>query len=153
MLLHLTEASLWRGADPVYPWSTSGLSFEQVGFVHLSGAEQVTRVAEFLYREVDGELVVLELDESALRAAGVEVRWEDGGDGEEFPICTRPCVENGWQRCSPVGSSRAASGGAQLARARSTRNPFAEASRCVGKPTSVSHACRESAPRLRPTTR
>lgn len=90
MLLHLTEASLWRGADRVYPWSTSGLSFEQVGFVHLSGAEQVTRVAEFLYREVDGELVVLELDESALRAAGVEVRWEDGGDGEEFPHLYAP---------------------------------------------------------------
>lgn len=132
MLLHLTEASLWHGADRAYPWSTLGLSFEQVGFVHLSGAEQVTRVAEFLYREVEGELVVLELDESALRPLASRCGGRMAVTARSFPICTRPCVGNGWQRCSPVGSSRAASGGAQLARARSTRNPFAEASRCVG---------------------
>ena len=39
-------------------------------------------VAGFIYADYPGELVVLEIDGPAVEAAGIEIRHEDGGDGD-----------------------------------------------------------------------
>lgn len=39
-------------------------------------------VAEFIYADFTGELVVLELDGPAMEASGMEIKHEDDGDGD-----------------------------------------------------------------------
>ncbi len=62
--------------------STRGQSLDEVGFIHCSYANQVTRVANAIYRGVHG-LILLEIDPARLTS---EVRDEALGDGDEkFP--------------------------------------------------------------------
>lgn len=86
-ILHLALASDW--ADAVasgrYAVSTRGATLDEVGFIHCSLAEQLPRVAAFVYADVDEPLVVLTMDRDDLEAGGTVVIFEDGGDGEEFP--------------------------------------------------------------------
>ncbi|GAA4169305.1 DUF952 domain-containing protein [Gryllotalpicola koreensis] len=86
-LLHLAHRSDWDAArvDGIYRTLTRGATFAEAGFVHASYADQLARVAEFVYSDDGGELCVLVLDADAIRAAGVRVIDEDGGDGELFP--------------------------------------------------------------------
>ena len=86
-IFHVTTAAEWDAAQNAgtYRRSTRGASLEEVGFIHLSDAEQLPRVADFLYRETREPLVVLELESDELLATGAELRWEDGGAGEDFP--------------------------------------------------------------------
>lgn len=85
-IYHLAEAAHWAvAASEGYPWSTRGATVEQVGFVHASDAHQVDVVAAYVFAGAEEPLVLLELDEAAIATAGVEVRREDGGDGELFP--------------------------------------------------------------------
>ncbi|HEU0205069.1 MAG TPA: DUF952 domain-containing protein [Pseudolysinimonas sp.] len=65
--------------------STKGATLDEVGFIHASSAEQLPRVAAFLYGDSSEPLVVLELDDEAIRASGIRILWEDGGAGELFP--------------------------------------------------------------------
>lgn len=86
-ILHLARRADWDEAlrRGTYRVSTLGASLDSVGFVHASLPDQIAAVAEAVYREIDDELCVLVLDESTIRAAGVEVRLEDGGDGVAYP--------------------------------------------------------------------
>jgi uncharacterized protein (DUF952 family) len=83
-IFHVTAADDWSAAQRagVYRLSTRGQSLDEVGFIHCSYADQVTRVANAIYRGVHG-LVLLEIDPAGLTA---EVRVEALGDGDEkFP--------------------------------------------------------------------
>jgi len=86
-IFHVTTAAEWHAALDTgsYRRSTRGASLDEVGFIHLSDAEQLPRVADFLYRGASESLVVLELESDELLAAGAILRWEDGGAGEDFP--------------------------------------------------------------------
>lgn len=86
-ILHLTAKSDWdtaieRGS---YRVSTRGRSLDDVGFIHASTPDQLRAVAEFVYAGHDDELVVLIMDDDAIRSTGTPVRYEDGGDGELYP--------------------------------------------------------------------
>lgn len=114
-ILHVTtrtecEAALVTGT---YAQSTRGKSFAEVGFIHCSTPEQLPVVAAHVYRGCPDELAVLELSRAALEAAGVPVRFEDGGDGVDYPHLYAPLP------CHVVGSVRRAridaSGGLQIA--------------------------------------
>lgn len=86
-IFHVTTADEWQAAHAVgnYRMSTKGASLDEVGFIHASSAEQLPRVASFLYSGWDQRLVVLELDEDEIGRSGVRILWEDGGAGELFP--------------------------------------------------------------------
>ena len=86
-ILHLARRADWDAAlrTGTYRVSTLGASLDAVGFVHASLPDQIAAVAEALYSGAVGDLCVLVLDESAVRAAGTEVRFEDGGDGVRYP--------------------------------------------------------------------
>lgn len=86
-IFHVTTRAEWEAADAVgsYRMSTKGATLDQVGFIHASSAEQLPRVAEFLYAGTHDPLVVLELDDDGIRRSGIRIPWEDGGAGELFP--------------------------------------------------------------------
>jgi len=86
-IFHVTTQAEWEAADAVgsYRMSTKGATLDEVGFIHASSAEQLPVVASFLYAGAREALVVLELDDDGIRAAGIRIPWEDGGNGELFP--------------------------------------------------------------------
>lgn len=86
-IFHATTLAEWEAAVAAgsYRRSTRGASLDEVGFIHLSDAEQLPRVADFLYRNADEPLVVLELESDKVLATGARLVWEDGGAGEDFP--------------------------------------------------------------------
>lgn len=86
-IFHVTTRAEWEAAHAVgsYRMSTKGAALDEVGFIHASSAEQLTRVASFLYGDSNEPLVVLELDDDGIRDSGIRIPWEDGGDGELFP--------------------------------------------------------------------
>jgi len=86
-IFHVTTRADWEAAEAVgsYQMSTKGATLDGVGFIHASSAEQLPRVAAFLYAGTDEQLVVLELDDDGIRGSGIRIPWEDGGDGELFP--------------------------------------------------------------------
>ncbi|MFO0138838.1 MAG: DUF952 domain-containing protein [Cyanobacteriota bacterium] len=96
-IYHLTLAADWRQAkrQGFYPWSTRGMTFEQVGFVHASCLDQVAATYQRFYADA-ADVVLLALDPRAIASAGVLIRQEpapdtgdpDAGDpeaGELFP--------------------------------------------------------------------
>ncbi|PQZ92858.1 hypothetical protein CQ018_10270 [Arthrobacter sp. MYb227] len=86
-ILHLAELEHWQCAQASgeYTQSTRGAVLENVGFIHCSSPEQLPLVAAFIYADFTNGLVVLELDAAAIANAGVEIRMEDGGNGEPYP--------------------------------------------------------------------
>lgn len=86
-IFHVTTRGEWDAAmaSGSYRMSTRGATLDELGFIHASSAEQLPRVASFLYGGSDEQLVVLELDDQAISRSGIRVLWEDGGDGELFP--------------------------------------------------------------------
>lgn len=96
-IFHVTTKREWDDAVEVgsYRRSTRGASLEEVGFIHLSDADQLPRVADFLYRDADEPLVVLELESDDVLATGAALVWEDGGAGEDFPHLYGP-IELVW---------------------------------------------------------
>jgi glutathione S-transferase len=88
-LYHLALRPEWQAArlEGVYRRSTRGRSLEEVGFIHLSAADQLAATAECFYADLRaGELLLLTLDPQRLAAAGVEVRLEPAPPhGELFP--------------------------------------------------------------------
>ena len=85
-ILHLAEEGHWKEAQSSgeYCCSTRGASLDEVGFIHASTSSQLPTIAEALYSGVD-QLVVLVMDDDAIRSTGIPVRYEDGGDGELYP--------------------------------------------------------------------
>lgn len=86
-ILHLATRSDWDAAlgSGTYATSTYGRTLSDVGFIHASTPRQLPAVAEAVYADEPAEIVVLVLDDEVVRAAGVEVRYEDGGNGETYP--------------------------------------------------------------------
>jgi uncharacterized protein (DUF952 family) len=77
VILHLVAAEEWaRGAsDALY----AAPSLATEGFIHCTGdPETLLAVANALYRDVEGEMVVLEIDERRLAS---DVRWEAAAPG------------------------------------------------------------------------
>ena len=86
-IFHVTTRAEWETAEAVgsYRMSTKGATLDEVGFIHASSAEQLPRVAAFLYSGTEEPLVVLELDDDGICRSGIRIPWEDGGAGELFP--------------------------------------------------------------------
>ncbi|HEY8790787.1 MAG TPA: DUF952 domain-containing protein [Actinopolymorphaceae bacterium] len=63
----------------------AGATLDDVGLIHASAPGQLRTVAEFAYASCEDALVVLVMDDDAIRATGTPVRYEDGGDGELYP--------------------------------------------------------------------
>lgn len=68
-----------------YRVSTLGRTLAQEGFIHCSHPEQAPGVVARFYADVAAPLTILVMDDDAVRAAGVDVRYEDAGNGELFP--------------------------------------------------------------------
>jgi uncharacterized protein (DUF952 family) len=85
-LFHVAEVEHWREAQASgrYERSTRGASLAEVGFVHLSTADQWPGVLRRFYADHDGGLVLLTIDPTRLSAP---VRWEPAhpGSDELFP--------------------------------------------------------------------
>jgi uncharacterized protein (DUF952 family) len=86
-IFHIAHTDDWHAAQLLgeYRISTRGATLEQVGFIHAATTQQLAGVAERFYATDEAELLVLELDEDAIRSAGVELTYEDVGTGELFP--------------------------------------------------------------------
>ena len=97
-IYHLALAEDWRAAKACgeYRLSTRGLSLEQVGFIHASGADQVEATFRRFYADAEAVLL-LTIDPGCLDAP---LRWEAAPDGGElFPHIYGPL---------PVGAVRLA---------------------------------------------
>lgn len=96
-ILHVTHRSDWDAARAAgsYRWSTKGRTYEDVGFIHASSRAQLPAVAAFVFAGDSDELCVLFLDTDTITAAGVEVRYEDGGSGELYPHVYGP-IDPAW---------------------------------------------------------
>ncbi len=86
VLFHVADADEWAAARQSgrYERSTRGLSLAEVGFIHLSTAEQWPGVLRRFYGDHEAGLVLLTVDPALLTAP---LRWEVGDPttGEEFP--------------------------------------------------------------------
>ncbi len=84
---HLSLASDWDEAvaSGSYRVSTLGRTLAQEGFIHCSRPEQAPGVVARFYAEVTAPLRILIMDDDAVRQAGTDVTYEDGGGGELFP--------------------------------------------------------------------
>jgi glutathione S-transferase len=97
-IYHLALAEDWHAAKACgeYRRSTRGLSLEQVGFIHASGADQVEATFRRFYADAEAVLL-LTIDPGCLDAP---LRWEAAPDGGElFPHIYGPL---------PVGAVRLA---------------------------------------------
>ena len=92
LIYHVTTLSDWTHAQlqGFYDRSTKGKSLQQVGFIHASTAMQLEGIKEILYGNSNEKLVVLVLSQTKLLSAGIEVRFEDGGEGEFYPHIFAP---------------------------------------------------------------
>lgn len=79
MIYHILSNRSWDEAKAAGEYCGDTLATE--GFIHTSLAQQVTKTANrrFLGRT---DLLLLAIDPELLRA---ELKYEDGGEGEEFP--------------------------------------------------------------------
>ena len=89
-LYHLALTADWqsaRAAGNDYRLSTRGRTLEQVGFIHLSTANQVAGTGARFYGDLPpGAIKLLWIDPQRLQRVGLEVRMEPApGSGELFP--------------------------------------------------------------------
>lgn len=94
-ILHLATAADWEAArgTGTYEVSSRGLTLAQQGYVHCSTAEQLPGVVATHYADVTEPLVLLELEESLLEAAGSPVKWEPvPGAAQPFPHVYGPIL-------------------------------------------------------------
>jgi len=84
-IVHIALPDDWAAAavSGTYPWSSRGLTFSEVGFVHCARVGQLEGVAKRFYDDLD-ELVVLELDGEQIGPLVVDEPAADGVD-EIFP--------------------------------------------------------------------
>jgi len=84
MLYHIAKSVDWidAQANGKYEVSTLGKNLSQVGYIHLSFAHQVKKVADSVYHGVD-DLVLLKINPDNLKSL---VRIENAlGTAEKFP--------------------------------------------------------------------
>lgn len=84
-LLHLTEPGLWEAAlaAGAYEGSTRGRTLAEEGFIHCSLPEQLDAVADLVYGDHPGPLVVLVIDADLV---DVPIRYEAPAPGApEYP--------------------------------------------------------------------
>lgn len=84
-IFHVTSERDWAAARAAgeYRLSTRDVTLEQQGFIHCSDASQVERIANAVYGDFGGWLVVLEIETHRLPSA---IRYEKpGGGAESFP--------------------------------------------------------------------
>lgn len=78
----------------------------EVGFVHCSAPEQLPAVVSFVYADVVGDYVILELDRQRLESAGLPVRDEPGDPedptSERFPHVYGPIPVDAVSRVLPA---------------------------------------------------
>lgn len=79
LILHITSLDSWEAARQGGAYR--GDTLETEGFIHFSTPAQVVRTANRFYSGQRG-LVLLHVDPTRLEA---ELRYEDPGEGEEFP--------------------------------------------------------------------
>ena len=86
MILHLALRRDWdeaRATDS-YPWSTRGLTLDEVGYVHCSFEHQWRGVRDRFYADLpDDELILLVVDEAKLSSPVVVERLD--GAPDDFP--------------------------------------------------------------------
>ncbi len=73
-IYHITSRTSWSAAQKTGAYTAASLASQ--GFIHCSKSDQVLRVANTIFRDQAG-LVLLEIDITRLRS---EVRWEPGAD-------------------------------------------------------------------------
>lgn len=95
-IYHITTTVEWEQAQQLGHYRADSLRLE--GFVHCSEAHQVVRVANFIFRGVQG-LVLLHVDTDRLRARLVYENL-DGGD-ELFPHVYGPIALEAVSRVTP----------------------------------------------------
>ena len=101
-IYHLALAEEWRAAKACgeYRRSTRGLSLEQVGFIHASGADQVEATFRRFYADAEAVLL-LTIDPGCLDAP---LRWEAAPDGGElFPHIYGPLPVGAVRLVEPFG--------------------------------------------------
>ena len=84
VIYHLTFAPDWEAGKAAgeYRLSTRDRTLDEVGFIHCGFEDQVDRVAQALFAEASG-VVVLTINPALVRA---EIRYENLDGGEEmFP--------------------------------------------------------------------
>jgi uncharacterized protein (DUF952 family) len=86
-IFHLCVKSNWLAAVSAgkYTMSTQDKTLADVGFIHCSTAQQLQGTAKKFYGDCKEEMVLLEISTSELASAGIEVKYEDAGNGELFP--------------------------------------------------------------------
>lgn len=77
-LLHVAIADDWEACQRFgeYDVSTRGMSVDDTGFVHAATEPQLATVLRDVYGDLSLPLLVVVIDEDALAAAGVDIRWE-----------------------------------------------------------------------------
>ena len=101
-IYHLALAEEWRAAKACgeYRRSTRGLSLEQVGFIHASGAHQVEATFWRFYADAEA-VVLLTLDPGGLDAP---LRWEAAPECDElFPHIYGPVPVGAVRLAEPCG--------------------------------------------------
>ena len=101
-IYHLALADEWRAAKACgeYRRSTRGLSLEQVGFIHASGADQVEATFRRFYADAEAVLL-LTLDPGRLDAP---LRWEAALNSDElFPHIYGPVPVGAVRLAEPFG--------------------------------------------------
>lgn len=84
-IFHITQPELWQAATErgMYEESTRGRSLADEGFIHCSFADQIEIVADLVYGDWTGDLVLLDIDTAHVDA---EIRVENLHGGElTFP--------------------------------------------------------------------
>ncbi|EME18255.1 MULTISPECIES: DUF952 domain-containing protein [Rhodococcus] len=78
-IFHIALADDWEGAQRFgeYEGSTRAKTLDQVGFVHAATAGDLENVLATVYGDLRLPLVVVVVDQDALLAAGVSIRWDE----------------------------------------------------------------------------
>lgn len=93
-VLHLAHRAAWDASreSGEYRISTRGSTLDEVGFIHASNLEQLVAVADLFYADDPEPLVILALDDRAIRDSGTDIRYEDGGNGQLYPHIYGPIL-------------------------------------------------------------
>jgi uncharacterized protein (DUF952 family) len=84
-IFHIADPASWAdaGTRGTYEWSTRGATLAEVGYLHCSYRHQVQAVADAVYADWGGDLVLLEIDPDRV-AAEIRVEAVDGAT-QQFP--------------------------------------------------------------------
>lgn len=88
-LLHVAFSDDWEACERFgeYDVATRSTLLDDTGFIHATTAEGLPAVLRHVYGDASEPLVLAVIDEAALAAQGITVRWEPGAgpDGTAAP--------------------------------------------------------------------